>query len=111
MDLPDISEVFSGPTAVILSSEGVVEPAKTVSDFSEEHEDRPVFKLAILGENVLSVEEIGRLAKLPTRDELLAQAVGAMETPLIALAGAFEAKIQEMLGLLDALSTKQEDEV
>lgn len=111
LGLPDISEVFSGPTAVILSSENAVGPAKTVSEFSEKHEDRPVFKLGILGENVLSVEEIGRLAKLPTRDELLAQAVGAMESPLIALAGAFEAKIQEMLGLLDALSTKQEDEV
>jgi ribosomal protein L10 len=50
------------------------------------------------------------LAKLPSKDDLLAQAVGAMETPLIVLAGAFEAKLQEMSGLLEALGAKQEDE-
>ena len=81
-----------------------------VSEFSEEHQYRPVFKLGILGNDVLSVEEIARLAKLPSKDDLLAQAVGAMETPLIALAGAFEAKLQEMSGLLEALGAKQEDE-
>jgi len=111
VDCPDISEVFSGPTAVILASEGVVEPAKAVSEYSEKHEDKPVFKLGILGNDVLSVEEIKRLAKLPSRDELLAQAVGVMEAPMVALASAFEAKLQETLGLLEALSTKQEDEV
>ncbi len=110
VDWPDISAVLSGPTAVIIANDGEVEPAKVVSEFSDDHEDKPVFKLGILDNGVLSVEEIARLAKLPNRDELLAQTVGAMETPLIALAGAFEAKLQEMTGLLEALSVKQEDE-
>ena len=110
VDLPDISSVFSGPTAVILAADAEIEPAKLVSEFSEEHQDRPVFKLGILGNDVLSVEDIARLAKLPSKDDLLAQAVGAMETPLIVLAGAFEAKLQEMSGLLEALGAKQEDE-
>ena len=48
VDCPDISEVFSGPTAVILASEGVVEPAKAVSEYSEKHEDKPVFKLSLI---------------------------------------------------------------
>jgi large subunit ribosomal protein L10 len=109
--LPDISEVYSGPTGVILSSGDVVEPARAVSEFSQEHDDRPTFKLGILGEDVLSAEELGRLAKLPTRDVLLATAVGAMEAPMVSLAGVFEAKIQEMSGLLEALNTKQEGEV
>jgi hypothetical protein len=34
-----------------------------------------------------------------------------MEAPMVSLAGVFEAKIQEMSGLLEALNTKQEGEV
>ena len=34
LDLPDISEALSGPTGVVLGYEGIVEPAKAVSDFA-----------------------------------------------------------------------------
>ena len=46
--MPDISEALLGPTGVVLGYEGVVEPAKVVSDFAKEHDDKPVFKLGIL---------------------------------------------------------------
>ena len=40
LDMPDISEALLGPTGVVLGYEGVVEPAKVVSDFAKEHDDR-----------------------------------------------------------------------
>ncbi len=110
LDMPDISEALLGPTGVVLGYEGVVEPAKVVSDFAKEHDDKPVFKLGVLDNRVVSAAEIERLAQLPPRDQLLAQLAGALEAPMAALASALEGKIQEMLGLLNALKEQKEGE-
>ena len=105
-ELPDISEWLTGPTGVVVGHDGVVEPAKAVSDFAKAHDDRPVFKVGWLENSILDAAQIGRLAKLPPRDQLLAELAGALCAPLSALAGALEAKLQELSGLLDALKVK-----
>ena len=110
LDMPDISEALLGPTGVVLGYEGVVEPAKVVSDFAKEHDDKPVFKLGILDKKIVSAVELQRLAKLPPREQLLAELAGALEAPMAALVSALEAKVQEMSGLLDALREQKEGE-
>jgi large subunit ribosomal protein L10 len=110
LDIPDISEALLGPTGVVLGYGGVVEPAKVVSDFAKEHDDRPVFKLGILDNKLVSAAEIQRLAKLPPREQLLAELAGALEAPMAALVNALEGKVQEMSGLLDALREQRDGE-
>ena len=110
LDLPDISEALLGPTGVILGYEGIVEPAKAVRDFAKEHDDKPVFKLGVLDNKVVTAAEIDRLAKIPPREQLLAELAGALEAPMAALASALEGKLQEMSGLLDALKEKKRGE-
>jgi len=110
LDLPDISEALLGPTGVVLGYGGVVEPAKAVSDFAKEHDDKPVFKLGILDKELVSAAEIERLAKLPPREQLLAELAGVLEAPMAALVSAMEGKLQEMSGLLEALRGQKEGE-
>ncbi len=110
LDLPDISESLLGPTGVVFGYEGIVEPAKVVSDFAKEHDHKPVFKVGILDNQVVSAAEIERLAQLPPREQLLAQLAGALEGPMAALASALEGKVQEMSGLLEALKEQKEGE-
>jgi len=110
LDLPDISEALLGPTGVVLGYEGVVEPAKIVSDFAKGHDDKPVFKLGVLDNKVVSAGEIQRLAKLPPREHLLAELAAAFEAPMAMLASALESKLQEMSGLLDAYKQQKEAE-
>ena len=110
LDLPDISESLLGPTGVVFGYEGIVEPAKVVSDFAKEHDDKPVFKVGILDNQVVSAAEIVRLAQLPPRQQLLAELASALEGPMAALAGALEGKLQEMSGLLEALKEQKEGE-
>jgi large subunit ribosomal protein L10 len=110
LDLPDISEALLGPTGVVLGYEGSVEPAKAISDFAKEHDDKPVFKLGILDKQLVSAVEIQRLAKLPPREQLLAELAGALEAPMAAFVSALEGKVQEMSGLLEALREKKASE-
>ncbi|MEE2862799.1 MAG: 50S ribosomal protein L10 [Gemmatimonadota bacterium] len=109
-DLPDITESLEGPTGLVFGYEDAVTVAKTLADFAKEHEERPSFKLGIMDHQILEPEQIIRLAKLPPREQLLAQLVGAFEAPLSALATALEGKISEMVGLLDALRVEREKE-
>lgn len=110
LDIPDLSEWLTGPTGVVISEEGAVEPAKAVADFAEEHEDRPVFKIGVLEKAILEPEKIQRLAKLPPRDALLAQLATLMEAPMVALATALEGKLLEVVGLVEALKAQREEE-
>jgi large subunit ribosomal protein L10 len=102
-ELPDLSEHLTGPTGVILAPEGPVDSAKAVTEFAKEHGDRPVFKVGVLDSSIVEVEQFQKLARLPTREQLLAELAGAMQAPMAALAGALEGKLQEMAGLFDAL--------
>ncbi len=107
-DLPDIAESFVGPTGLVLGYGDVVSPAKVLADFAKEHNQKPAFKLAVLENEILQPEQIDRIAKLPPREQLLAELAGAMLAPVAQLAWALEAKLQEMAGLLDALKTERE---
>lgn len=107
---PDLDPALAGPTGVIFAYEGAVEPAKAVSDFAKEHEERPVFKLGVLERELLSAEEIEHLATLPPRDLLMSQLLGAFQAPMAALAGAMQGKLQEFSGLLAALKQQKEQE-
>ena len=109
-ELPNIFDDMQGPTGMVLGYEDVVAPAKALTDFAKEHDKKPVFKLGILENNVLQPEQIDRLAKLPPREQLLAELAGAMSAPMAMLAMALEAKLQEMAGLIDALREKRQGE-
>jgi large subunit ribosomal protein L10 len=76
-------------------------------DFAKAHGDRPVFKVGLLDEKVVEASQFDRLAKLPPKEQLLAELAGALEAPMAMLAAALEAKLQETSGLLDALREKK----
>ena len=110
LDIPDLGDSLLGPTGVVLGYDEPVEPAKALADFAKEHDDKPVFKIGVLDNALVSADEIQRLAKLPPREQLLAALAGAFEAPMAALASALEGKIQEMAGILDALKNQKEGE-
>ncbi|MDT8369829.1 MAG: 50S ribosomal protein L10 [Longimicrobiales bacterium] len=108
-EVPDLSEVLNGPTGIVFSYEDAVAPARALTDFAKEHNEKPVFKLGVLDNRILDAAQIDRLAKLPSREELLSELAGAMQAPMAALAMALEAKLQETAGLLDAYVAKKEE--
>lgn len=107
-EMPDISAHLTGPTGVVFGIDSAVEAAKAVVEFARENGDRPVFKVGVMDAGVLDPEAIARVSKLPPREELLSQVAGVLGAPLSAFVGALGGKLQEMAGLVEALSEKQE---
>jgi large subunit ribosomal protein L10 len=108
LDLPDISEHLIGPTGVAFGYDEPVGMAKALADYQKEHKDRPAFKIGVVENAVLAPSEIDRLAKLPPKEQLLAELAGAMQATLAAFVGVLQAKLQEMAGLLEALRQERE---
>jgi len=102
-----VVEALTGPTGVIFTSNGVVEAARTVSDFAKAHDGKPSLKAGWLEGRALQAADMARLADLPSREELLSMLAGALEGPLAALASALEAKTREAAGLLEGLRDKR----
>ena len=106
-ELPDISDSLVGPTGFVFGYEDAAAAAKALSDFAKDHDKKPVFKLGVLDNRVLQPEQVEKIAKLPPREQLLAELAGALEAPMAMLATALEAKLQETAGLLDALKEER----
>ena len=75
----DISNLFSGPTAVAFS-EDVITSAKILSKFSKENENLKILG-GIMGNDILDVASVQNVATLPTLDEARAKIVGILRSP------------------------------
>ena len=72
-----LNDLLEGPTAIIYGNEDYVDATKTVYNFTKENESYKI-KGGIIDGKVVTTEEIITLAKLPSRQELLAKLAGAL---------------------------------
>ena len=85
-----LEDIFVGPTAIAFSEEEVVAPAKIMVEFAEEAPALEVKGGYMEGE-VVSIETIQAVAKLPSRDGLLSMLLSVLQAPIRNTALAFKA--------------------
>jgi len=72
-----LEDKLVGPTAVVISNEDYLEPAKAIYKFSKDNEFYEI-KGGVIEGKVMTAEEIITLAKLPSRETLLSMLAGAL---------------------------------
>ena len=75
----DLSNLFTGPTAVALS-EDAISSAKILTKFSKENENLKILG-GIMGKEILDVAAVVNVATLPTFDEARAKIIGILRSP------------------------------
>ena len=108
LDLPEIGDFFAGPTGLVIGRDNAVEAAKILDEFAKSHDDRPKVKAGLVERKPVSAAEVSRLAKLPPREQLLAELLGAMQAPLAQFAYVVQAHVNEFAGLLEALRAERD---
>jgi large subunit ribosomal protein L10 len=73
-----IEDQMTGPSAIALTYEDLVAPAKVLVDFAKDHKRLKIKSGQISGKAV-DMEAVKRLAELPGREVLLAQTLAAMQ--------------------------------
>ena len=88
--LDEITDLFEGPVAIAFVQGDAAAAAKALREFGRNH-DALVVKGGLLGERVVSPNDIEALADLPSREVLLTQIAGLFQQPLTRAAGLFQA--------------------
>ncbi len=104
LEIPD--EALTGPTAVAFTGDDPIAAAKALRKFSRENPSL-VVKGAVLEGRYLGPEEAGKLADLASREELLAQAAGLMQSLLASPARLANANLSKAARLFQALADKK----
>jgi large subunit ribosomal protein L10 len=90
-----------GQTAVVMATDDPVSPIQTIGKFATENESLK-FKAGILDGNFQDKDAMLAISKLPSKDVLNGQVVGAIAGPMYGLINNLEGKIQEFMSILDA---------
>ena len=93
-DLEEIKGVLEGTTAIAISKEDHTAAARILKKFADSHENFKI-KAGYLDGKAISVETVDSLAKLPTRDVLLATVLGAFQAPMASFARAVQAIVDK----------------
>jgi large subunit ribosomal protein L10 len=92
---------LEGPTATGFCFEEVPAVAKVLVDFSKESKIL-VIKGGLLGDRIISADEVTSLAELPPREILLAQVLGTIQVPAGGISRAVAGCIRSVLYVLKA---------
>ena len=76
-----LSDQLVGPLAYGISADPVA-VAKVLQDFSKENAEKFVIKAGAMPNAVMTAEQVAQLARMPSRQELLATLVGTMQAPI-----------------------------
>ena len=75
----DLSNLFSGPTAVALSQDAITS-AKILTKFSKDNANLKILG-GIMGDDILDMAGVKNVATLPSLDEARAKIVGILRSP------------------------------
>ncbi len=106
-DVALIKDNFKGPSAVVLSYNDPVAPAKILTEFAGEHEALEI-KIGVMNGHVLDLSAIKELSSLPSREVLLSMVLSAMNGVPTSLVRALNDIPRRLLNVLQAIKEQKE---
>ncbi|MFP4036677.1 MAG: 50S ribosomal protein L10 [Desulfobacteraceae bacterium] len=104
-----LKDYFVGPSAIAITYDDMVAPAKVLVNLGKEYKDLEI-KAGQISGKVMDFEAVERVAKLPTRDELLAQVLAAMQAVPGSFVRVLNGVLMQFMNVLAALQEKKQAE-
>jgi large subunit ribosomal protein L10 len=92
--LPEVDNVLSGPTAIIVGGKNPAGVAKILKKFFDEKQKLEV-KVGVLEKKVISAKDLAAIADLPPFDALRAQFLGLLTSNAAAFVRVLDAKVKK----------------
>ena len=93
---------LSGSVYVMATESDEIAPAKLVEDFRKKYKDIKVLG-GVMESNWVSADEVIALAKLPSKDQLIAQVVGSIGAPLSGLVNVMQGNLRGLVQVLNSV--------
>ena len=103
----DVIPFLKGPTAVAFTNEPAA-PARVIRDFLKDNEDleKPAFRAALVDGAMFTSEQFEVLAALKSKDELIADIIGLLLSPMTNVVGALQAQGGNLVGAIKTIAEK-----
>lgn len=99
-------DVLNGTTAVVFTETANL-PARVIREFRKSHE-KPILKGAYIDEDFfVGDENLGKLADLKSREELLGEVIGLLQSPAKNVISALQSGGKNLAGILKTLADKE----
>jgi large subunit ribosomal protein L10 len=96
-----VADKFVGPTAIVMSYDDVVAPAKLLVEFMKDRENFAI-RTAVVEGKIVDAKGVQALSKLPGLNELRAQILGTIAQPATMLARIIGTPAQQLARVLGA---------
>lgn len=105
-----LGDNLTGPLALVTSKDNIVDPAKTTEPVISDESTKFRLHGAISFESpeLLSAQQFMTIAKLPSREELLAKMMGSMRAPIQNFVSVLSAVPRNLVYVLSQLSKQKE---
>ncbi len=102
-----LEELLSGPTGLVFGYEDPVAVTKVLVDFAKDH-DKVSIRAGVIERNLLEPAEVDQLAKMPSKEVVLAQLLAVMQAPATNLVRLLQEPGARMARVLDAVRSRLE---
>jgi large subunit ribosomal protein L10 len=106
---PVDEEVMGGPSLVTFLGEDIAPAAKALTDFADDNDQNIEVRGALIGGKVAGVEQVNTLTELPSREVLLGQVVGGIQSPISGLVNTLSGVLRGFVNVLQARSDQLEE--
>lgn len=105
--LPDnVKDILHGPTAILISQGDVVTSTKALTKFIDENQ-LPAIKIAIMGDKILTPDNVTALSNLPSKEQLLATLLAQLNAPAQSFVSVLSANMRNLVYALSAIKDKK----
>ncbi len=107
--LDGLDEILNGTTALAVSTTDMIAPAKILSKFAKDNEKFTI-KMGFVEGKVITPAEVDALAQLPSKEELIAKALGGLNAPISGFVNVLNGNLRGLVVALKAIAEKKAGE-
>ena len=101
-----LNDILAGPTAIALSVNDPIAPAKIIAKYAKDIKTLEI-KGGFVDGKVISADEVSDLAKLPSREELIAKALGSFNAPISGFVNVLNGNLRGLVVALNAIAEQK----
>lgn len=102
-----LDPILNGTTALAVSASDPVAAAKLVSEYAGKPNSKIKIKAGFVNGKIITPSEVEALAKLPSREVLVAQVLGTMMAPVSGFVNVLNANIRGLAVVIQAIADKK----
>lgn len=104
--LEGLDDVLNGTTAIAMSDNDLITPAKILAKFADDNENFNI-KAGFIEGKTVDAKQIHELAKLPSKEVLVAKFLGGMKAPINGFVTVLNGNLRGLVVALNAIAEKK----